>query len=112
MISIPKHLQSIFNRAARKAIPELTEAFSVNPEKQGVWDYQSPSAMQLFNKNKKTGSFGFKTCKDMATAIVENIPEDALENTIEKVELSKVGGAPDDKAGFFLNIYLKQEFVH
>lgn len=48
----------------------------------------------------------------MAAAIVENIPEDALATTIEKVELSKMGQAPDDKAGYILNIYLKQDFVH
>jgi hypothetical protein len=77
-----------------------------------VWDYQCPSAMQFFNKFKKQGSFGFNTCQDMAKAIVENIPADALESTIDKVELSKIGNAPDDKAGFFLNIYLKEKFVH
>ena len=47
----------------------------------------------------------------MATAIVENIPKDALESSIEKVELSKMGNAPDDKANYFLNIYLKQQFI-
>jgi len=30
---------------------------------------------------------------------------------IEKIELSKIGKGPDDKAGFFLNIYLKDAFV-
>ena len=112
MISIPKHLQSIFNRAAVKAMPELTESLLINPEKQGAWDYQSPSAMQFFNKYKKKGSFGFKTIKDMACAIVENIPAEAMESTIDKIELSKIGQGPDDKSGFFLNIYLKHEFVH
>jgi hypothetical protein len=48
----------------------------------------------------------------MATAIVQNLPEDALNETIDKVELSKIGGGPDDKAGFFLNIYLKDNFLH
>lgn len=44
----------------------------------------------------------------MAEAIVANVqPNDA----IEKIELSKIGKGPDDKAGFFLNIYLKPEFV-
>ena len=47
----------------------------------------------------------------MAHAIVENIPQDAMETSIERVELSKIGKGPDDKSGFFLNIYLKQEFV-
>ena len=47
----------------------------------------------------------------MANAIVANIPAEAMENTIEKVELSKIGNAPDDKAGFFLNIFLKEQFV-
>jgi len=80
----------------------------VNPEKQGNWDYQSASAMQFFNKFKKQGSFGFASCKDMATAILDNLPEN---DAIEKVELSKIGKGPDEKSGFFLNIYLKEAFV-
>ena len=48
----------------------------------------------------------------MASAIVENIPTDALDETIEKVELSKIGKGPDDKSGFFLNIFLKEQYVH
>ena len=47
----------------------------------------------------------------MANAIVANIPAEAMETTIEKVELSKIGNAPGDKAGFFLNIFLKEQFV-
>ena len=92
-------------------MPELAESVLINPEKQGAWDYQCPSAMQFFNKFKKQGSFGFPSCQAMASAIVENIPKEALETTIDKVELSKIGNAPDDKAGFFLNIYLKEQFV-
>ena len=64
--------------------------------------------MTIFNKNKKTGSFGFASCKAMADAIVSQIPTDSC---IEKVELSKMGKGPDDKAGFFLNFYLKDDFV-
>jgi len=48
----------------------------------------------------------------MANSIVKNIGEEALKHSIEKIELSKIGKGPDDKAGFFLNIYLKDEFVH
>jgi len=76
-----------------------------------LWDYQCPSAMQFFNKYKKQGSFGFGSCKEMADAIVANIPEEALETTIAKVELSKIGKGPDEKSGFFLNIFLKDQFV-
>ena len=65
--------------------------------------------MQFFNKFKKDGSFGFASCKDMASAIVENLPEN---DTIERVELSKIGKGPDDKSGYFLNIFLKTNFVH
>ena len=99
-------------KAAVRAMPELTEALQVNPQKNENWDYQCASAMQFFNKYKKQGSFGFPNCKEMATAIVNNIPEDALKSTIEKVELSKIGKGPDDKSGFFLNIFLKDDFVH
>lgn len=43
----------------------------------------------------------------MATAIVDNIPEDAMDTTIDKIELSKIGKGPDEKSGFFMNVYLK-----
>jgi hypothetical protein len=48
----------------------------------------------------------------MATAIVKNIPEEAMQSTIDKIELSKIGKGPDDKSGFFLNIFLKDDYVH
>lgn len=92
-------------------MPELTELMKIDPQTNEEWDYVSPSAMQFFNKYKKQGSFGFATCQDMANAIVSNIPEEAMQKTIEKVELSKIGKGPDDKSGFFLNIFLKEKFV-
>ena len=67
--------------------------------------------MQIFNKYKKQGSFGFASCLDMAKAILANIPQDAMNETIENIELSKIGKGPDDKSGYFLNIYLKDKFV-
>jgi len=47
---------------------------------------------------------------DMATAIVEKIPTD--DSTIEKVEMKKMGNAPDDKAQWFINIFIKNSFIH
>ena len=44
----------------------------------------------------------------MANAIVENLPKN---DSIEKVELSKIGKGPDDKSGYFLNIFLKENFI-
>lgn len=69
MISIPKYVASIVNRAAVKAIPALTEKFTVTSEKNKEWDYTSPSAIKIFNMSKKAGSFGFATCHDLAQAI-------------------------------------------
>ena len=68
--------------------------------------------MTFFNKYKKGGSFGFATCKEMAEAIKRNIHEKDMEATIAKVELSKIGKGPDDKSGYYLNIFLKDHFVH
>ena len=48
----------------------------------------------------------------MATAIVSNIPDEAMATTIEKIELSKIGKGSDEKSGFFLNIFLKDDYVH
>ena len=64
--------------------------------------------MQIFNKNKKNGSFGFASCKAMAEAILSNVSQN---DAIDKIELSKIGKGPDDKSGYFLNIYLKPDFV-
>lgn len=67
-------------------MPELTEAVSVTAEKNKAWEYVSPSAMKLFNMSKKTGSYGFANCHEMAKAIVDNIETE--NEVIEKVELA------------------------
>ena len=56
---------------------------------------------------KKDGSFGFKSCLDMANAIVANI-ETETNDAIEKIELAQAGKGDPTKSGFFLNITLKQ----
>ena len=43
----------------------------------------------------------------MAEAIKNNIEEEDMQRSIEKVELSKIGKGPDDKSGYFLNVFLK-----
>ena len=75
MISIPKHLSKIIERAARKAMPECTDPISVTAEKNKEHEYVCPSAMKFYNMHKKKGAFGFATCQDMANAIVSNIDE-------------------------------------
>jgi len=34
-----------------------------------------------------------------------------MQRSIEKVELSKIGKGPDDKSGYFLNVFLKDSLV-
>ena len=91
-------------------MPELQDLIVVTPEKNKDYDYVCPSAIKLFNMHKKKGSFGFSTCCDMATAIKDNL-ENVDNDAIEKIDLSKAGNAPDDKAGFFLNITLKDSWI-
>jgi hypothetical protein len=43
--------------------------------------------MKFFNMYKKTGSFGFASCLDMANAIVAQI-EPEHNDAIEKIELA------------------------
>ena len=59
--------------------------------------------------HKKKGAFGFENCQAMATAIIENI--EAENDTIERIELSQAGQGDPSKAGFFMNIFLKQQFI-
>ena len=44
----------------------------------------------------------------MAEKISKNVPMDSI---IDKIELSKVGKGPDDKSGFYMNIFLKDDFI-
>ena len=60
--------------------------------------------------HKKKGSFGFKTCADMAGAIKEKV-EEMDQDAIESLELSQAGAGDPAKAGFFLNITLKNSFI-
>lgn len=110
MLCIPRHLSTILTHAAKKAMPGLTDMMIVEAEKNKEWEYKSASAMKLFNMHKKNGSFGFPTCQDMANAIVQNI-DPAENNAIEKVELAQAGSGDPAKAGFFLNIHLKKNFI-
>jgi hypothetical protein len=87
MINIPKHLQTILQRAAFKAMPGLTESMAVTAEKNKEWDYTCASAMKFFNQFKKQGSFGFSTCQDLAKAICENV-DPATNDAIDKIDLA------------------------
>ena len=112
MISIPKHLAGIIQRAVQRAIPELTDPVAVTAEKNKAWEYVSPSAMKFYNMHKKKGAFGFANCQEMATAIVESIAtEPAAADVIERVELAQAGQGDPAKSGFFMNIFLKPEFI-
>jgi arginyl-tRNA synthetase len=82
----------------------------VQAERNKEWDYVCPSAMKFFNQFKKTGSFGFASCLDMANAIVANI-EPESNDAIEKIDLAQAGKGDPTKSGFFLNITLKQSFI-
>ena len=62
MISIPKHLAGIIQRATQRAIPELTDPVAVTAEKNKEWEYVSPSAIKFYNMHKKKGAFGFASC--------------------------------------------------
>ena len=81
----------------------------MTPERNKEWEYMSPSAMKLFNMSKKTGSYGFANCQEMASAIVGSIEPD--NEVIERVELAQAGQGDPAKSGFFLNIFLKPEFI-
>jgi len=90
-------------------MPDLKDPVTVQPVRNKDWDYETPSAISIFNKNKKAGSYGFKTCQDMAKAIVANIDTD--NDAIEKVDFSQMGKGDPAKSGFFLNITLKNSFI-
>jgi arginyl-tRNA synthetase len=108
MINIAKHLSDIITEAVQSQIPEIKEKFVINSEKDKEWQYATPSAIKIFNMFKKKGGLGCANCMELAQKISECIPTDGL---IEKVELCKAGKGPDEKSGFFINIFIRMEFL-
>lgn len=108
MINIGKHLSDIITEAVQAKIPEIKEKFVINSEKDKEWQYATPSAIKIFNMFKKKGGLGCANCMELAQKISECIPTDGL---IEKVELCKAGKGPDEKSGFFINIFISMEFL-
>jgi hypothetical protein len=47
-------------------MPGLIEKIAVTPERNNNWDYTCPSAIKIYNMYKKSGSFGFPTCQELA----------------------------------------------
>jgi hypothetical protein len=66
MITITKRLGRIMQTAAHKACPGATDPVQITVEKKPEADFVCPTAMKYFNMTKKTGSYGFASCKDMA----------------------------------------------
>ncbi len=108
MISLTNTLSDLVTKSVHSAIPEITEQIAINSDKGKDWHYSTPSAIKIFNMNKKNKEFPYKTCKELAEKMAESIP---LDTVIEKVELLKVGKGDEDKSGFFINIYLKISFM-
>jgi arginyl-tRNA synthetase len=108
MLNIAKYLSDIISEAVQDHIPDIKEKFMINSEKDKEWQYATPTAIKIWNMVKKKGGLGCENCKDLAQKISECIP---IGEVIEKVELTKAGNGPDDKSGFFINIYLKIEFL-
>ena len=95
-------------------MPGLPDVVDIELGEKGTCDYKSPSVNKFFNKHKKAGSFGYKSCQAMATAIKENLEKVEDNDAIDCIELSQMGGNDPkkaDKAGFFLNINLKNSFI-
>lgn len=91
-------------------MPALSEKVIVTPERNKDWDYTCPTAIKIFNMTKKTGSFGFPTCQEMAQAIVSNLDEES-QKVIAGVELKQIGNGDPTKCGFFLNVQLQNQFI-
>lgn len=108
MLNIAKHLSDIISTAVQDHIPDIKETFIINSEKDKDWHYATPTAIKIWNMVKKKGGLGCANCKELAQKIADCVP---VGDVIEKVELLKAGNGDDDKSGFFINIYLKLEFL-
>ena len=85
---------------------------AVTAEKNKEWEYVSPSAIKFYNMHKKKGAFGFASCQAMAAAIGDSVQADPdAANVIDRIELSQAGQGDPAKSGFFMNIYLKEQFI-
>jgi hypothetical protein len=111
MVSLTDQLNSILTEAAHKALPGFSDSFYVTPEKDKnkTQHYVCPSVMKVWNMTKKKGGLGFNSCKSMAQAVLNFI--DPCNKLVESVVLSQVGKGDPEKAGYFLNIEIKDSFL-
>lgn len=97
-VNINQRLEEIFNEAIRQTFPDLSGATASVQPSQGdkFGDYQCNSSMSLLKLLKGKG---LKSPRDVAQAIVSNVPTNEI---IEKLEIAGPG---------FINIHLKKAFV-
>ncbi len=92
---------------------DCTAELTVSPH---VGDYRCTSAMKLFNQHRKKGAFGCSSVRELADKIIASIPANPL---IQKSEATPMGRRPlgvtrvveDSRAPYFINVYLKNEFL-
>lgn len=97
-VNVNQRLEEIFTEAIRVAFPYLQDVKALVQPSQGdkFGDYQCNSSMSLVKQLK---DYGFKAPRDVAQAIISNIPQN---DVIEKIEVAGPG---------FINVYLKKSFV-
>lgn len=97
-VNVNQRLEEIFTEAIRVAFPYLQDVKALVQPSQGdkFGDYQCNSSMSLVKQLK---DHGFKAPRDVAQAIISNIPQN---DVIEKIEVAGPG---------FINVYLKKSFV-
>ncbi|MDR3582426.1 MAG: arginine--tRNA ligase [Candidatus Pacebacteria bacterium] len=82
-----------------------------------IGDYRCTDAMKLFNQNRKTGSFGCASVKELADKIIKAIPENPIVLRAEATAMKRMSYnvrkklASDPKSPYFINIYLKNEVL-
>ncbi|CAI2362610.1 unnamed protein product [Moneuplotes crassus] len=112
MASIRSIISSRLSHSISKVIPGLRTKAIVNPEHQANWHYSSPSAIQIFNQNKKKSGVlpdSLDSCHKIATEISADLMND--NNVFEKVELAQLGRGPSEKSPFFMNFFLKTSCI-
>ena len=90
MRSLLKPVASIMTDAIKISLNVEEKAeLTFSPQ---IGDYRCTSAMKLYNKHKKTGSFGCATNKDLALKIISGIPPNEY---IDKVEATPMKRNPN-----------------
>ena len=122
MINIRTCIRSKLSASIAKMIPGVKTNWVITSEYHRDWHYSSPTAIQIFNQNKKVNIFNLKMQNSkvlpstasswykLASIISEEFRNND-EEMMNKIDLHQLGRGNPEYSPFFINFSLRNKYI-